>query len=113
MSSVMTLRLNRRKAFANDSPSCSRISATLITPKPALYRTHSSLLPLCGASWPPTAKFAVCFAKPLNILQLVLIQSEIVTQFMDDSQADLFADFSFVGADRLNILLVKHDVIGS
>jgi hypothetical protein len=36
----------------------------------------------------------------LNILQLVLIQPEIVAQFMDDSQADLFADFGLAGADR-------------
>src|SRR5262249_24210235 len=32
---------------------------------------------------------------------------------MDDGQADLFADFRLVGADRLNILLIKHDVIGA
>ena len=31
---------------------------------------------------------------------------------MDDGQADLFADFRLVGADRLNILLIQHDVIG-
>src|SRR5262249_6507382 len=31
MSSAWTLRLNRRRAFSNDSPSCSRISAKSIT----------------------------------------------------------------------------------
>jgi len=31
---------------------------------------------------------------------------------MDDRQADLFADFGLAGADRFNILLIKHDVIG-
>ena len=30
---------------------------------------------------------------PLHILQLLFVQPEIVAQFMDDSQADLFADF--------------------
>ena len=67
---------------------------------------------MCVASWPPTAKSAICFAKPLNILQLVLIHPEIVAQFMDDRKADLFADFGLAGADRFNILLIKHDVIG-
>jgi len=41
----------------------------------------------------------------LNILQLVLIHPEIMAQFMDVRQADLFADFGLAGADRLNILL--------
>jgi hypothetical protein len=49
----------------------------------------------------------------LNILQLVLIHPEIVAQFMDDRQTDLFADSSLTGADRFNILLIKHDVIGT
>ena len=31
MSSCWTLRLKRRRAFSNDSPSCSRTSANLIT----------------------------------------------------------------------------------
>jgi hypothetical protein len=48
----------------------------------------------------------------LNILQLVLIHPEIVAQFMNDGQANLFADFGLAGADRFNILLIKHDVIG-
>ena len=39
---------------------------------------------------------------PLNILQLLLIHPEIVAQFMDDRQADLFADFGLAGADRFN-----------
>ena len=49
----------------------------------------------------------------LNILQLVLIHPEIVTQFMDDRKADLFADFGLAGADRFDIFLIEHDVIGS
>jgi hypothetical protein len=32
MSSVITLRLKRRKAFSNDSPCCNRTSAIQITP---------------------------------------------------------------------------------
>src|SRR5258708_7428233 len=35
MSSCCTLRLKRRRAFSNDSPSCSRTSANLITSQPA------------------------------------------------------------------------------
>ena len=31
---------------------------------------------------------------------------------MDDRQADLFADSGLAGADRFNILLIEHDVIG-
>jgi hypothetical protein len=49
----------------------------------------------------------------LDILQLVLLHPEIVAQFMDDRKADLFADFGLIGADGFNILLIKHDVIGS
>jgi hypothetical protein len=41
----------------------------------------------------------------LHILQLILIQAKVVAQFVDDCQADLFADFVLVGADRFNILL--------
>ena len=55
-------------------------------------------------------RFAETLAS-LNILQLVLIHAEIVSQFMDDRQADLFADFGLVGADRFDVLLIKHDVI--
>src|SRR5262245_8977727 len=51
-------------------------------------------------------------ASQLNILELALIQPEIVAEFMDDRQTDLFADFGFAGADRFNVLLIKHDVIG-
>jgi hypothetical protein len=49
----------------------------------------------------------------LNILQLLLGHPEIVPQFMYESLADLMSDFSVIGADRLNVLLVKHDVIRS
>ena len=48
----------------------------------------------------------------LNILQLILIHPEIMAQFMDDRQTDLFADLRLAGGDRLNVLLIKHDVIG-
>jgi len=36
-----------------------------------------------------------------------------VTQFIDDGQADLCADFGLVGEDRFNIPLIQNDVIGS
>ena len=42
-----------------------------------------------------------------TIFQLFLIHSEIVAEFMDDGQADLFVDFRVAGANRLNILLVE------
>lgn len=47
----------------------------------------------------------------LHILQLLLGHPKIVPQFMYESLADLTSDFSLVGADRLNVLLIKHDVI--
>jgi adenylate cyclase len=47
----------------------------------------------------------------LNILQLLLVQSEIVTQFVYDGQSDLFADFCLLGADCLNIFLVEEDSV--
>ena len=31
---------------------------------------------------------------------------------MDDREANLFADFGIVGAHRLNVLLIEHDVLG-
>jgi len=48
---------------------------------------------------------------PLHILQLFLSHAEIITEFMSESLANLMTNFCLVGADRLNILLVKHDVI--
>jgi hypothetical protein len=53
----------------------------------------------------------IYFGESLHIFQLFLIQPEVVAQFMDDRQADLFADFGLAGADGFNILLIKHDVI--
>jgi hypothetical protein len=44
---------------------------------------------------------------------LFLRHAEIVTEFMYESLANLVADFGLSGADRLNILLIKHDVIRS
>ena len=32
---------------------------------------------------------------------------------MDDRKADLLANFGLSGADRFDVLLIKHDVIGS
>jgi hypothetical protein len=61
---------------------------------------------------PRVTPFVLRCVELLNILQLVLIHPEIVAQFMDDRQADLFADFGLAGADRFNILLIKHNVIG-
>jgi hypothetical protein len=52
-------------------------------------------------------------SRRLNILQVFLIESEIVPQFMDDCKADLLADFGLSGTDRFNILLIQNDVIGS
>jgi hypothetical protein len=43
---------------------------------------------------------------------LALIHAKIMAKFMDDRQADLLTDFDLAGADRFNILLIKHDVIG-
>src|SRR5579864_9751397 len=50
---------------------------------------------------------------PLHILQLLLGHAEIMTEFMYESLADLMAHFRLIGADRLNVLLIKHDVIRS
>jgi len=58
---------------------------------------------------------------PLGLGQLFLAKhpsvdphpSEIMAQFMDNRQTDLFADFGFARGDRLNVLLIKHDVIGA
>src|SRR5947208_2142890 len=38
----------------------------------------------------------------------IIIHPEIVAKFMDDRQADLFADSGLAGADRFNILLIKQ-----
>ena len=50
---------------------------------------------------------------PLHILQLLLGHPKIVPQFMYESLSDLVSDFSLIRADRLNVFLVKHDVIRS
>jgi hypothetical protein len=54
MSSVITLRLNRRRAFSNDSPSCSRTSAILTTPKKLkeLFLLAYSLCATRSQTWP-------------------------------------------------------------
>src|SRR5208337_4636369 len=56
MSSVITLRLNRRRAFSNDSPSCSRISATLITPKTSTISDILELTPFVPRSAYPLSE---------------------------------------------------------
>ena len=47
---------------------------------------------------------------PLHILQLLLGHAEVVSQFVHKRLADLMSHFSLIGADRLNVLLIKHDV---
>jgi len=47
VSSVCTFRLQRRRAFSNDSPSCSRTSAKLITPSQP-YIGHIGTYLLCA-----------------------------------------------------------------
>src|ERR1700674_1662029 len=47
----------------------------------------------------------------LNVRQLLLVQSEVVAEFVDDSQADLCADFGLTGADCFDILLIEVDEI--
>ena len=47
---------------------------------------------------------------PLHILQFLLGHAEIMTEFMYESQANLMTNFCLIGADRLNVLLIKHDV---
>ena len=49
----------------------------------------------------------------LHILQLILVQTKVVTQLVDDGPADLLADFALVGANGFNVLLVKHNVVGT
>src|SRR5215469_7808818 len=44
--------------------------------------------------------------------QLTLIHSEIVAEFVDDRQADLFPDLGLGGADSFDVLLIENDVIG-
>src|SRR6266849_3598189 len=113
MSSVITLRLNRRRAFSNDSPLAVEFLPNA-SPPTQHYIDHIRAYSLCAAlRGRQLPNHAIYFAKPLNILQLVFIQPEIVTQFMDDRKADLFADFGLAGADRFDILLIEHDVIGS
>ena len=46
----------------------------------------------------------------LHIPQLLLGHAEIMTEFMYESLANLMTNFRLIGADRLNVLLIKHDV---
>jgi hypothetical protein len=50
---------------------------------------------------------------PLNVAKLFLGHPKIVPQFMYESLADLMTHFGLARADRLNILLIKHNVIWS
>ena len=47
----------------------------------------------------------------LDILELLLIHSEVVTQFMYEGLSNLMTNFGLGGADCFDILLIKHDVI--
>ena len=51
--------------------------------------------------------------RPLNVPELLLRHAEIVPQFMNESLADLVADFCLARTDRFDVLLVKHDVSGT
>jgi len=88
------------------APSKQLPNNTLVT------RAREIQLPVIHRSFPIVTSEPSPAISQLNILQLVLIHPEIVAQFMDDRPADLFADSGLAGADRFNILLIKHDVIG-
>ena len=49
-------------------------------------------------------------ALPLHILQLLFGHAEIMTEFMYESLANLMTDFRLIGADRLNVFLIEHDM---
>ena len=46
----------------------------------------------------------------LNVPELLLSHAEIMTQFVYKRLADLMSDFGLIGADRFDVLLIKHDV---
>src|SRR5713101_3471514 len=50
---------------------------------------------------------------PLNVPKLLLGHPKIVPQFMYERLANLMTHFGLARADRLNILLIKHNVIRS
>ncbi len=47
----------------------------------------------------------------LNVFELGLVHSKIVPQFVEHGLPDLATNFGFVGADRLDILLVEDDAV--
>jgi hypothetical protein len=47
----------------------------------------------------------------LNILQLLLVHTEVVAELVDDRELDLISNFGLGGANRFDVLLVEHDVI--
>ena len=49
-------------------------------------------------------------ATTLNVPKLLLGHAEVVPQFVHKRLADLMSDFSLTGADRFNVLLIKHDM---
>jgi hypothetical protein len=49
----------------------------------------------------------------LNVFQLVLVHAEVMSQLVDDGQADLLADFRLAGTDGFNIFLIEGDAIGT
>jgi len=48
-----------------------------------------------------------CSVRP----QLGIIHSEIMSQFVEDCLPDLVTDLGFIGADRLDVLLVEDDAV--
>ena len=47
----------------------------------------------------------------LDIPQLSLIQAEIMSQFVEDCLPDFVTNLGFIGADRLDVLLVEDDAV--
>ena len=47
---------------------------------------------------------------PLHILQLLFGHAELMTEFMYERLANLMTNFYLIRADRLNVLLIEHDV---
>ena len=71
--------------------------------------------PTLNLSFPPTSSTheRSLETKRLHILQLVLVHSKVMAEFVNDCQAYLFADFGIVVAYGFDILLIKNNVVGS
>ena len=46
-----------------------------------------------------------------NIFQLIFVHPEIMPKFVDHRSPDLVTDFGFAGTDRLDVLLIEHDIV--